>query len=262
VTASLMPDALRQLVAGDAAPVVEIDTPERVADLRDYLRVVPDPRDPRGVRHPISSILLIAAAAVLAGARSLTAIGEWAADAPQPVLALLGVRRDRRGDRYRAPDEATLRRVLQVLDGDLLDIAIGCWLTSRHPHPPDALAPVRTGIAVDGKTLRGTWNATDRGVHLLAAMIHHTGRVVAQRQVASKSNEITCFTRLLDPVDLTGAVITADALHTQRAHARYLVEHRDADYLLIVKDNQCATRRFDTSPPQAVQTRREVCWVR
>ncbi len=238
MTASLMPDALRQLTAGDDASAVEIDTPEQVADLRDYLRMVPDPRDRRGVRHPIGSILLIAAAAVLAGARSLTAIGEWAADAPQHLLALLGVRRDRRHGGYRPPDEATLRRVLQALDGDLLDIAIGCWLTHRHAPPPEALAPARTGIAVDGKTLRGTWDAAERGVHLLAAMTHHRGTVVAQREVHRKSNEMTCFTRLLDPVDLTGAVITADALHTQRAHARYLVEHRNADYLFLVKDNQ------------------------
>jgi predicted transposase YbfD/YdcC len=250
-----MPDALRQLTAGDDAPVVEIDTLEQVADLRDYLRVVPDPRDRRGVRHPIGSILLIAAAAVLAGARSLTAIGEWAADAPQQVLALLGVRHDQRAGRYCAPEEATLRRVLQALDGDLLDIAIGCWLTSRQPPPPEARAPTRRGIAVDGKTLRGTWDAIDRGVHLLAALTHHTGSVVAQREVHRKSNEITCFARLLDPVDLTNAVITADALHTQRAHARYLVEQRNADYVFTVKDNQptllaqLTAQRWDDADP-------------
>jgi predicted transposase YbfD/YdcC len=250
-----MPDALRQLTAGDAALVVEIDTPERVADLRDYLRVVPDPRDPRGVRHSLGSILLIAAAAVLAGARSLTAIGEWAADAPQQVLAVLGVRRDRRHGGYRAPEEATLRRVLQALDGDLLDLAIGCWLTSRHPPSPDAHPPARTGIAVDGKTLRGTWDPADRGVHLLAAMTHHHATVVAQRQVDRGAlTEPAWFQRLLDPVDLSGAVITADALHTRAGHARYLIEQRDADYVFIVKNNQPAllavlsTQPWDHAP--------------
>jgi hypothetical protein len=70
------------------------------------------------------SILLVAAAAVLAGARSFTAIGEWAADAPQHVLKTLGIRRDLHHGRYQAPDEATLRRALQAIDGDLLDTAI------------------------------------------------------------------------------------------------------------------------------------------
>jgi hypothetical protein len=57
-------------------------------------------------------------------------------------------------------------------------------------------------------------------------------------------------------------VVTADALHTQRGHAEFLVAQKNAHYIFIVKKNQCATRRFGTSPPQAGQTRREVCWVR
>jgi predicted transposase YbfD/YdcC len=56
--------------------------------------------------------------------------------------------------------------------------------------------------------------------------------------VGDKTNEITCFQPLLDTVDLTGVVVTADAMHTQRAHASYLVEQRGADYVLIVKANQ------------------------
>jgi predicted transposase YbfD/YdcC len=176
------------------------------------------------------SILLLAAASVLAGARSFTAIGEWAGDAPQDVLKTLGARRDRLHGRYRAPEEATLRRALQAVDGDLLDTAIGAWLSS--------LAGAVTAIAVDGKTLRGTCDETGQGVHLLAAMTHDSGIVVSQREVDGKTNEITCFQPLLDTVDLAGVVVTADALHTQRSHASYLVEERGADYVLIVKENQ------------------------
>ncbi|MFD5574558.1 transposase [Streptomyces cadmiisoli] len=64
----------------------------------------------------------------------------------------------------------------------------------------------------------------------------HTGHVLAQRQVAAKSNEIPAFRPLLDSVDLTGAVITADALHTQHAHGIYLRE-RGAHYIAQVKAN-------------------------
>ncbi|GAB3712642.1 hypothetical protein GCM10028793_47930 [Nocardiopsis oceani] len=66
---------------------------------------------------------------------------------------------------------------------------------------------------------------------------------------------------LVGPMDITGALVTADATHTCAATADYLVQEKKADYLLCVKGNQCATRRSDTSPPQAGQTRREVCWV-
>jgi predicted transposase YbfD/YdcC len=75
-------------------------------------------------------------------------------------------------------------------------------------------------------------------VHLLAAMTHDSGIVVAQQEVGDKTNEITCFQPLLDTIGLTGVVVTADAMHTQRAHASYLVEQRSADYILIVKANQ------------------------
>jgi DDE_Tnp_1-associated len=64
-------------------------------------------------------------AAALTGARSFTAIGEWAADLPQHLLAALGARLDPRRGLYRVPNEATLRRVLGSVDGDVLDCAIG-----------------------------------------------------------------------------------------------------------------------------------------
>ena len=203
----------------------------RVSDLREHLAGVPDPRDRRGIRHTITTVLLIATAAVLGGARSFTAIGEWAADLPQHLLAALGARRDRRCGLYRAPTEATLRRVVGLVDGDALDAAFGAWLAG---HDQGFAA-----IAVDGKTLRGTCDQTGQGgVHLLAAMTHDSGIVVAQREVDGKTNEISCFQPLLSTVDLAGVVVTADALHTQRAHARHLVEELGADYVLTVKENQ------------------------
>jgi predicted transposase YbfD/YdcC len=91
-------------------------------------------------------------------------------------------------------------------------------------------------VAVDGKTLRGS-RTPDGTVHLLAATRHDTQIVVAQRQVQANSNEIPAFTPLLSGLNLTGVVITADAPHTQHAHARQIVE-ASGHYLFIVKGNQ------------------------
>ncbi|GGM24624.1 ISAs1 family transposase [Streptomyces fumigatiscleroticus] len=125
----------------------------------------------------------------------------------------------------------TLRRLLVQLDGDALDRAIGAFLTARAaPAGPQLRA-----IAVDGKALRGSRTHATGHITLLAAM-DHTGHVLAQRQVADKSNEIPAFRPLLDGVDLTGTVITADALHTQYAHGTYLRE-RGAHYIAQVKAN-------------------------
>lgn len=204
-------------------------------DLADHLAMVPDPRKRRGVRHQLPSILLIAAAAVCAGARSFTAIGEWAADAPQRILARLATRHDPHLDRYVAPDEATLRRILQRVNADALDAAICAWLQERHARLPPA--PGRA-IAVDGKTLRGTTRCDGTGgVHLLAAFDRDTGTVLAQAEVPAKASEVTWFAPLLDRIDLTEAVVTADALHTTAEHARYLHD-RGAGYVFLVKGNR------------------------
>ncbi|PPK65782.1 transposase family protein [Actinokineospora auranticolor] len=79
-------------------------------------------------------VLALAAAAVLAGARSFAAIGEWIADVPQWVLAALGARFDRRRH-YLVPDESTVRRLARQVDGDLLHAAIGAWLAAHTPRP-------------------------------------------------------------------------------------------------------------------------------
>jgi hypothetical protein len=106
--------------------------------LLDDLAGIADPRKPRGRRHALGAVLAVAVAAVLAGARSLVAIGEWAADAPGPVLAALGVRRDPLRRVWRPPGEATVRRVLARVDPDALDQVIGRWLADQQPPPARA----------------------------------------------------------------------------------------------------------------------------
>jgi predicted transposase YbfD/YdcC len=98
-------------------------------------------------------------------------------------------------------------------------------------------------VAVDGKSLRGAAKANGREIHLLAALDHATGLVLAQLDVADNTNEITCFQPLMDTVaDLTETVVTSDALHTQREHADYLLG-RGAHYIVIVKGNQNKLRK-------------------
>ncbi|MGY4967491.1 ISAs1 family transposase [Streptomyces sp. 900105245] len=91
--------------------------------------------------------------------------------------------------------------------------------------------------------MRGAAKANGRHIHLLAALDHATGLVLAQLDVGEKTNEITCFQPLLDTIaDLAGAVVTSDTMHTQREHADYLLG-RAAHYIVIVKGNQKRLRR-------------------
>lgn len=197
-------------------------------------------------------MLTMAAAAVAAGARSVTAIWEWVADLPQWVLAALGARFDPRRNRYVAPSEAALRRALTRVDGDELDAAISAWVT-HHAGTGEAGAEEWAAVALDGKTLRGTvGRAGGAGVHLLSALTHQRGTVAGQRLVPIGSSEIAEFAPLLDPIELAGVVVTADALHTTRDHATYL-HRRSAHYVFTVKKNQHRLHaRLATLPwPQA-----------
>jgi DDE_Tnp_1-associated len=113
--------------------------PSQCRSLLDHLAHIAEPRHRRGRRHALGTVLAVAVAAVLAGAKSLAAIGEWASDAPGPVLAALGARRDPLTGAWRPPAEATVRRVLARIDADALDQVIGAWLADQRPpyRPPD-----------------------------------------------------------------------------------------------------------------------------
>ncbi|WP_324289650.1 transposase family protein [Streptomyces sp. H27-G5] len=172
------------------------------------LACLPDPRARRGRLHSLVSVLLTAACAVLAGARSYAAIGQWARHAPQDTLARLGFHpRSPLGVR-RPASVSTVRRVLvAVCPGGLAD------LLGHNPAGTES-------VAVDGKSARGSRTDTAAAAHLLSA-VTAAGRTVSQLRIPGKTNEITGFTAPLAPFDLTGTVVTADALHTQREHAKW-----------------------------------------
>ncbi|MGF6888627.1 hypothetical protein ABIA39_007851 [Nocardia sp. GAS34] len=155
------------------------------AGLLEVLQQVADPRRKQGRRFSVAAIVLVALAATLAGARSFTAIGEWAADAPAPALACLGVA-------GKPPSEKTIRRLLQRLDADALDAAIGAWMWLRTKTIGGF-----TVIAFDGKTLEGARGATGAMVHLLAGICQVTGVIVAQIGVDGKTSETPTLRDLL-----------------------------------------------------------------
>jgi hypothetical protein len=188
---SAVPTVFTHLAYAEALQPAE--TPHLLA----YLATIRDPRAGRGRRHPLVAILAMAAAAVLTGARSMAAIAEWAQDAPQPVRAALGARRDAPGH-FSVPSEATIRRSLARLDADALARVIGAWLADREGRNQQ-----RRAVAVDGKTLRGA-RRDGRQVHLLAAMEHATRRVLAQREVEGAPGEVPGLRPLLADVDLPG----------------------------------------------------------
>jgi hypothetical protein len=199
--------------------------------LMDVLKTLPDPRQKRGVRHRNISLIALAVCAVVCGCRSYTAIAQWAAQCSQKVLERLWCRKE--GNRYIPPSEPTFRRHLQRIDAEAVDAAISSWVCRQ------ASGQV---MSIDGKTVRGAHRLDGSQVHLLSAFLHQEGLTIAQREVSSKTNEIPEAKPLLAPLDLRGKIVTADALHTQKNLARFLVEDKQADYCFTVKDNQASLK--------------------
>jgi len=220
------------------------------------LEALPDPRSPQGRVYPLSCLVAIALCAfTAAGNDRLTAAGQWIRRAGQDDLARLRAPWDPMAGRYRAPDEKTIRVVLDRLDPRALSRALlGPRAARGSGGPPSAsvrgyrdrrvaqqvkaLARGRLrAVAVDGKTARGARRADGTRVHLLGAA-EHGGHLLDHLEVGVKHNETSCLTQLLEPLDLAGAVVTADALHTVRANLDWLVTAKKAHYIAIVKRNQ------------------------
>ncbi|HYM53550.1 MAG TPA: ISAs1 family transposase [Candidatus Dormibacteraeota bacterium] len=206
---------------------------ERVADLIEVLAGVPDPRRRRGVRHQLAVVLALGLCAVIAGARSYAAIGQWAGDLTCEQVAQLGL------SRASAPDASTFRRVFARLDAGVLDAAVGAFMWTRT-----RTVNGRRVVAIDGKTVRGARTATGDGgttaPHLVAALDHATGTILGQLATAAKSNEIPTVRTLLAAFDLAadgGVVVTVDAMHTQTDTAD-LITAAGGDYVFTVKANQ------------------------
>src|SRR3954447_18042776 len=216
------------------------------------LKTVPDPRHRRGRRHGLQSVLLLALQAVMAGAASWVAIAQWAAIAPQ-ALGVAGA----------SPSAATFRRVLAAVDSTAVEAALTTWVTGRQTRararqPAGATAAqCRTVLAVDGETLRGSRDADGRQTKLVCVYDCAQQLILTQSAVLA-GDEIAAFAVALTGLpDLANVLVTADALHCQRAHADFLAA-RGGHYLFTVKGNQPLLREEMRRLPwaQAPGTRR------
>lgn len=216
------------------------------------LAALTDPRKKRGVRHRVAAILTMVAAATLAGSTSFRSVADYVADLPQDALERLGARKHRLTGRYQPPSEATIRRTVKSIDADQADLLVGRWLMDqvRAGRLSADQVPTFTAIALDGKTLRGSWAELNTGtgkVRLFSALVHSEGVVVGQRTIPADTNEVTQVVPLLDAIgaqrdaegkaDLAGTVFTADALHVHRQNIDELID-RGGEYVLTVKGNQ------------------------
>ncbi len=190
-----------------------------------YFSDLKDPRVERTRDHLLEEILLIAIAAILSGANGWNEIenyGKAKREWLSSFLALPGG----------IPSHDTFNRVFAALVPEELEKGFVAWVSS--------IARLTSGevVAIDGKTLRGTRSKGGKAlVHMVSAWANTNNLVLAQHKVDDKSNEIRAIPQLLKAVELSGAVVTIDAMGCQKSIASQIVE-KEADYVLAVKENQ------------------------
>jgi predicted transposase YbfD/YdcC len=194
--------------------------------LHKHLRRLHDPRLNRRKRHLLADILTIAVCAVLAGANT------W------PDIETFGRKRRLWLQRFLElpngiPSHDTFERVFDRLQPQALQAALLSWL-----HEISAILGVRH-IAIDGKTLRhsGGGSSPLRYLHLVSAWAVEANLTLGQAATDEKSNEIEAIPRLLELLDVQGALVSLDAIGCQKAIAAKIVAG-GGDYILTVKDNQ------------------------
>src|SRR4051812_39899012 len=200
-----------------------------------YFKDLEDPRSTVNRQHPLVSVVVIAVMAVLAGSAGPTAIATWARLKQDLLLRTLDLPNG-------IPRKDVFRRVLSLLEPDAFRACFAAWLRALRAAAAEATGVDGPVLAVDGKTAR---RSHDRGkglgaLHAVTVWASEYGLALGQVACEAKSNEITAIPEVLRLVDLKGAIITIDAMGTQKAIAEQIVDG-EGDYVLALKGNQETT---------------------
>ncbi len=197
----------------------------QLAELLECLSVVADPRKPRGVRYPLTEILFTAIIGSLCGCDDAEALEDWGNKEIYWLRTYLDFTRG-------TPKQDVYLRVLGTLEPEQFQRAFLQW--SRQLF---SKLGIPSQIAIDGQTHRGSRTRYKKPVHMVHALACDLGLVMAQEPTSEKSNEITAIPRLLDLLDLRGALVSMDAMGCQTKIANH-VKCAGGDYLLGLKGNQ------------------------
>jgi predicted transposase YbfD/YdcC len=197
-----------------------------------YFDELEDPRSTINQKHPFVSVVVIALMAVLAGASGPTTIAQWAKYKEAFLLRVLDLPNG-------VPRKDVFRRVLCLLNPTAFQTCFTAWLTALRDQAAAATEIEQPILAVDGKTARRSHDRRKGlgALHSVSVWASEFGLSLGQVACDDKSNEITAIPELLGLVNIEGAIITIDAMGTQKAIAAQIIEQK-ADYVLALKGNQ------------------------
>lgn len=204
----------------------------RSSSFQDHFASMADPRIDRSKKHQLLDILFICVAGTIAGCDGPSDIAQFAREKLSWCRRFVPLKNG-------VPSHDTVGRVLALIKPDQFQAAFLQWVSSFVDGSADEQEP--RFVPIDGKTLRGSGGAKGREhpLHLVSAWATKQGMTLGQVAVDSKSNEITAIPKLLEMLELTGAIVSIDAMGCQKEIAKEIV-NGGGDYVLAVKDNQPA----------------------
>jgi len=199
---------------------------EGSASFEQHFQDLQDPRVERTRRHPLINVVFMAVCGVLSGANSIAGIHEFAIDRRSWFSRYLDMSNG-------IPSEDTFGRVLARLDPGIFEKCLLSWIQTVQELTENRM------VAIDGKTLRGSYDREGgrAAIHMVSAWAAENKLSLGQVVVAEKSNEITAIPELLQLLEVSGTLVTIDAMGCQKEIADR-IRDRGGDYVLAVKQNQ------------------------
>ncbi len=195
------------------------------ANLSSYFNEIKDPRVNRTKKHLLKDILVIAILAVIGGAEGWEDIENYGIAKQDWLSEFLELP-------YGIPSDDTFRRLFERINPIALSECLTKWVQQLIPSLEQKIVPI------DGKCLRGSYDREQgiKALHLVTAWVAEQNLTLGQIKVEDHSNEITAIPALLELIDISGAIITIDAMGTQTEIVR-LIRDKKADYVLALKTN-------------------------
>lgn len=191
--------------------------------LMEVLEGIEDTRRTRSIMYPLHEVLVIMLLAVICGATSYAKVEMFGKSKREWLSTFLDLE-------YGIPDACTFRNIIKEIDTQKLHILFCEWMKS-------VVSELTGVVAIDGKTARRTRDKDKRPLHVVSAFSHEYGVVMGQLACGEKSNEITAIPKLLDMLEISGCIVTIDAMGTQKDIAEKIIS-KNADYVLTLKENQ------------------------
>jgi len=190
----------------------------------DYFEFLEDPRHLSYITYPSDELLFLTLCSVLCGAEG------WE-DIELYVKSKLLFLQEYMAYENGIPSDDTLRRYFRALNPEKFADCFQRWVSDLK------LSLTEKVIAIDGKTSRCSHDGEDKALHMVSAFASEARIVLGQEKVDEKSNEITAIPKLLELLDISGSIVTIDAMGCQQEIVTQIIK-QEANYIIAVKDNQ------------------------